>query len=455
MRLRSAGLLLATSLLAILASGSGVRAQPDHYQRYPHLQQNLPPPPPNARRSQTRYDPRQPYRPAPQPVEPRPFFMPFWGPTYREELPPPPQPSAPRYRRRLEERSTPREAVPRPAAPSAPSSTPAVTAAPQKPAVPVTTHVVVFGDSLASHMGAGLEEIFADAPDVGVVTEAKGSSGLVRDDFHDWPKVIEAYLSGSKAITLGVMMVGINDRQPLRENGTSHEPLSERWRTLYGDRVERIVAAFAAKKVPLIWVGVPPLKNERLSPDLIALNEVVRDRVQRGGGVFVDIWPGFVDDDNRYAATGPDVTGQIAKLRSADGIHFTAAGARKAAHFADVEIKRILARAPTAPSVPVLEAGIGKAVDPASQPEAIERLIEASLPELPPVPGIASPAPRPAAGPVLPLTRVEIAPGGVLVAGRPTPDADTRYLTERVLEEGIAAPPRSGRADDFSWPPKN
>ena len=72
------------------------------------------------------------------------------------------------------------------------------------------------------------------------------------------------------------------------------------------------------------------------------MNEIVRESVQRLGGTYVDIWPGFVDDENRYTATGPDVDGQTSRLRANDGVLFTRAGARKVAHFADTEIKRIL-----------------------------------------------------------------------------------------------------------------
>jgi hypothetical protein len=35
---------------------------------------------------------------------------------------------------------------------------------------------------------------------------------------------------------------------------------------------------------------------------MTSLNEIYRDRVQRAGGVYVDVWPAFVDDANRYAA---------------------------------------------------------------------------------------------------------------------------------------------------------
>ena len=73
----------------------------------------------------------------------------------------------------------------------------------------------------------------------------------------------------------------------------------------------------------------------------------------------------FVDAENRYTAMGPDVSGQPMRLRVGDGIHFTSAGARKAAHFVDVVIRRMIEIRPgdnaiALPAVP----GTGAPADP-------------------------------------------------------------------------------------------
>ena len=127
-----------------------------------------------------------------------------------------------------------------------------------------------------------------------------------------------------------------NDRQPIREGDETADPLTDRWRALYRTRVEALAKVFTDRKIPLIWVGLPPVQSESLSRDLASLNDIVRDTVTKAGGTYVDIWPGFVDDRDRYAASGPDPEGQIAKLRTADGVHFTKAGDRKLAHFAEL-----------------------------------------------------------------------------------------------------------------------
>ena len=187
----------------------------------------------------------------------------------------------------------------------------------------------------------------------------------------------------------------------------------------------------------MIWVGTPPVKNERASAEFLAINDLYRERVQKAGAIYVDIWPGFVDDQNRYAATGPDVEGQVVRLRSADGVYFTRAGARKAAHFADIELKRLIEqRGGTAVAAPSTDG------TPAAKELDVERVISASLPALPEPQGLPSLPVRPVAGPVLPLTKPDTSPGGALASGRPRLDGDA-YLVDRALREGLPVPPKA------------
>ncbi|KMO38881.1 hypothetical protein VQ02_11135 [Methylobacterium variabile] len=402
------------------------------------------------------------YRQAPEPQ--RQFYWPWED---RPSPPPQAQDPGPAYRgayrtprpRRERERevvhSREGRSVQRPKPRPAPVvARPAV----PKPKTDPRTQIAVFGDSLADLLGQGLDTVYEANPDVLVIRRAKGDSGLVRKDVVDWPKAADDYLKSNPKVSYAVVMVGANDRQPLRDGDQAVEPLSERWRTLYRDRVDALLKVFSDRKVPVVWVGAPPMKSESLSADITSLNEIFRDRVQRAGGVYVDIWPAFVDEDNRYAANGPDLEGQPARLRTSDGVHFTQAGARKVAHFADVEIKRLIEATTGTPALPdavssltpetPAAAGAAKLDDDA----AIDRLITAMLPSLPEPPGIPALPVKPAAGPVVPLTRNEVAPGGQLVTGRPRVDGDAGYTLERSLTRGAAPPPQPGRADDFRWP---
>lgn len=323
-----------------------------------------------------------------------------------------------------------------------------------KPKVATATLVGVFGDALAELVAQGLETSYEEDREMAVLRKTRGDSGLVRSDVMDWPKAVQDFLQANPKTAYAIVLLGANDSQPIKEGEQSHEPLSDRWRELYRDRVDAVLKAFSEKGVAVVWVGAPPVRNERLSTEISALNEIYRDRVQRAGGVYVDIWPGFVNDQNRYTPIGPDVEGQSARLRTADGVSFTKAGARKAAHFASVEVKRLMEAKRGVPA-PAADPAIAKSgPDAPAAPEATDA--DKQLASLPapaePLAPLVLPQ-RPLAGPVVPLTRTDVSPGAALATGRPKLDGDPAQSVERALRSGIVAPPPPGRADDYKWPP--
>ena len=453
-------------------------------------------PPPRRRYRDSYYDDRDYRRPAPrryQPQEPpRQYYWPWEeqpqraqpqapAPTYsRPARPPRPkiadEARPPRPRSLEDNAARPKssdDSRPRPPSVSAttddsrpvrkrlprPAPVPVEQAAPAPKTAP-NTQVAVFGDSLASYLSKGLDQAFADIPDVEVIDRSRGDSGIVRKDVVDWPKAAEDYLKANPKTAYALFMVGVNDRQPLREGDQTYDPLSEKWRELYISRIDAIIKVFADRKIPLVWVSLPPVRSDSLSRDLATINDIVRERVQKSGQTYVDVWPGFVDDRNRYTPNGPDVDGQDARLRTSDGIHFTNAGSRKVGHFADVELKRMMGANPSVPpavaATPPAEGtpgengaagGVGLGLDDTS---TIDRRITTMLPSLPEPPGIPSLPVKPAAGPVVPLGRAELSPGGTLTSGRPR---DATGTAERSLQRGVAPLPQPGRADDFRWPP--
>lgn len=396
--------------------------------------------PRSRQRSAPRYEARPRYVPQAryQPAPPTGFFFPWFSPAPQPAYQP--EPAYRPQRQRVEPRDARRRA---------PRATPApvreTVEKAKEPEVEPSTFVVTFGDALADLVADGLDEAFEDNLDVEIVSKTRGDSGLVRIDHHDWYKTIQELLASDQKISFAVVMLGANDRQAIREGEVSNDPLSERWREIYRERVDAVVRAFAERRIPLLWVGLPPVRNERLSNDFIALNEIYRDRVQKAGGVYVDIWEAFVNDQNRYSPVGPDVDGQVTRLRANDGIHFTRAGARKAAHFVDVELKRLIeARGPGTNVAAVPSAG--------ADGSAVDRMINAAVPAVPEPAALRLPAPRPLAGPVLPLNRTDVSPGGTLASAPPRLDPDTAFVVERALREGVPPAPKPGRADDFTWP---
>jgi hypothetical protein len=220
--------------------------------------------------------------------------------------------------------------------------------------------------------------------------------------------------------------------EPTRGATGPFEFHTDKWEAAYIRRIDATIAALKSAGVPVLWVGLPAQRNARASSDSSYLNELFRSRAEKWGITYVDVWDGFVDEAGRFAAQGPDVEGQVRRLRSGDGVYFTKFGARKLAHYVEREIQRnisshaIPVALPSEPGVP----GPGPAARPGGGPAA-----------------------RPLAGPVMPLTTAASGGTGELLGGnaaRPGGGADptvTRVLTKG---EPVAAP--TGRADDFNWP---
>ena len=81
------------------------------------------------------------------------------------------------------------------------------------------------GDDMADWLAYGLEDVFADSPEIGIVRKNKLNSGLVRYDSKsdlDWWHVARDTLAQEKADYV-IMMLGIGDRQDIGEKDLAKE----------------------------------------------------------------------------------------------------------------------------------------------------------------------------------------------------------------------------------------
>lgn len=309
------------------------------------------------------------------------------------------------------------------------------------PTLPETarTKIAVVGDSLADALASGMEADPGLKADLVIRSKTVSASGLVRDDFHDWPKAITGLIAENPGLAALVVMVGLNDKQVIRVGDLTLEPLTEPWREAYRKRIDAVIQVAQMARVPLVWVGMPIVRTPKLSVDLAGINDMIRDRVTASGETYVDVFDGFADQSGGFTATGPDVIGDIVRLRGPDGIHFTPAGQRKLAFFVEKPLRK----------------RIGD-TQPAEAPASI-----ASLPtDMPASPAeIAVPTPAPSAISIpIARPRVEIGEVRSLVSttsasaligrqAKPIEDPATRDLFDR----GLSPPPREGRSDDYRW----
>jgi hypothetical protein len=382
---------------------------------------------------------------------------------------------------------------------------------PEKRETTPERNVLVLGDGMADWLAYGLEDAYADQPDMGVIRKHKTFSGLIRyqpkGDPADWAAAAKGILATEKPEAI-VVMLGLNDRVAIREpaveksdakssdskssdnkssdkkadkkdakakpdgkpadgaadpnakpddkavdtelppedaadNGDAppaitpekstrspngvYEFREERWVELYTKKIEEMIGVLKSKGVPVVWVGLPAVRGAKATSDMLFLDALYRDAAAKAGITYVDVWDGFVDEGGRYLDQGPDFEGQKRRLRSYDGVYFTQAGARKLAHYVEREITRVLAgrsapiTLPTEPATPDANAQPGQ------------------------------PAPRPLAGPILPLVASSVGTDQLL-GGPGSRPAPVDALAARTLVKGEPLAPPAGRADDFVWP---
>jgi len=348
-----------------------------------------------------------------------------------------------------------------------------------------TMSIVVMGDDMADWLAYGLENVFADSPDIGIVRKNKLYSGLLRYEAKgdlDWWHVARDMLAQQKADYV-LMMLGLSDRQDIREkdlvkeaetkakdqqakdevekksgqksakaNDSGQKPVksddadeigaatpqpgkkargdaefrSDEWAKIYSRRIDETIAALKSKGVPVIWVGLPPIRGTRSTADAAYLNDLYRARAERAGITYIDVWDSFADEAGKYSNFGPDYEGQMRRLRLSDGVFFTKYGAAKLAHYVERELRRYMNnRVPVAlPSGPV----------------------EPTSPE-------SKPTERPLAGPVIPLTGTSNYKDSEELLGAPgsSPIHGDAVATKVLTNGETVAAPRE-RADNFAWP---
>ena len=219
----------------------------------------------------------------------------------------------------------------------------AAASAVQKPPAKIENakKVLVVGDFVASGLSDGLITAFEASPGVVVENRSNGSSGLVRDDFYNWPQELPGIIAEVKPAVL-VVQIGANDRQQIVGSEGRLDFRTDAWFTAYEKRVNAFADIARQTNIPLVWVGLPAFRPQNMTADAIRLNAIYRRSVEQVRGDFVDVWDGFVDQEGRFIITGSDINGQQVRLRGSDGIGFTSAGKRKLAFYTEKSIRRIL-----------------------------------------------------------------------------------------------------------------
>jgi uncharacterized protein len=244
--------------------------------------------------------------------------------------------------------------------------------------------ILVIGDSLGDGLWQGLYRAFEEDKNLEFINRSKASGGLVRTDSNNWDSQL-ADIMKNDTFQIAVVMFGANDDQAIRSGKDWLKVGSEPWRQAYGERVEGIIKKLRAANIAVYWVGLPVMRSPDQSADAEMMNEVFREKAFINSAKYIDTWNGFTDESGRFSAYGPDMSGQVKRLRADDGVHFTERGSVKLAHFVEKELRRDLSLAKIERNIPLAGSEeeqakmMGRGVVPAKHPEG-EQSVDSAAP---------------------------------------------------------------------------
>jgi hypothetical protein len=303
--------------------------------------------------------------------------------------------------------------------------------------------ILVIGDSLGDGLWSGLYRAFEEDKNLEFINRAKVSVGLVRTDSNNWDSQLTDILKTDN-YQIAIVMFGANDDQPIKSGRDWLKVGSEPWRQAYGERVEAVIKKLRAANTAVYWVGLPVMRSPDQSTDAEMMNEVYREKTFINSAKFIDTWNGFTDESGRFSAYGPDMTGQVKRLRADDGVHFTMRGYLKLAHFVEKELRRDLSLAKLERNIPLAgneeeQAKMmgrfvvpGKSTETAAQPADAPASGAAPDQAAAPVPGDAAAAASPDGTPG--------APGDAAAGEAPAGDAPPALQHSQVGEVSVVRP---------------
>ncbi len=230
------------------------------------------------------------------------------------------------------------EAVARPASAHGPHEVATTTTDPDAglppllPTVASPLRVLEIGDSLGIDLGDQLRAQLDAAGAARTVVASVGDSGLSNLSYYDWPAHLATLLAADHP-QLVVVFVGANDDQGLSVDGAAAAPGSPAWAAAYAGRVDDVVRESTSAGARVVWVGMPPMASSDLNAAVQLENGIYRrETAAYAGTLFVSSAPVLGDASGRYEITGVDAWGEVATLRTPDGVHLTPAGAGLLAH---------------------------------------------------------------------------------------------------------------------------
>jgi hypothetical protein len=204
-----------------------------------------------------------------------------------------------------------------------------------------TYRILVIGDALAGGLGAGLSRMAEPEPRFEIVNRFQETSGIARPEVYDWTESLPKIMEG-KDFKAVVVLLGANDRQPIREGDFRLVFNTPEWTAAYEAKIDELLDVLNGAGVKVFWVSIPPMGDAKYDADMQILAALQKQEVQSKGQIYVDLRGAFLGPDGNYTDKGPDDTGEVRKLRSRDGVTFFKQGNNRFGQLLLAEINRVI-----------------------------------------------------------------------------------------------------------------
>ena len=190
-----------------------------------------------------------------------------------------------------------------------------------------TRTVALAGDSM---MAVGLSSaILRQAPhykDLTFLNLYKSGTGLARPDVFNWQLEYPAMLKEARPDYIVVAM-GANDGQGFVEDGVTYAFGSAGWQRIYERRVDAYLRMLEKNGATVVWLGLPPMKDDALGARMDWINRVDYSVVSASPHAIWFSTANVVGDSSGRFRDFGEVGGHTERLRKSDGIHLSDDGA--------------------------------------------------------------------------------------------------------------------------------
>jgi hypothetical protein len=196
------------------------------------------------------------------------------------------------------------------------------------------------GDSIVDNYWSGMVRIVDANPCLKSSIElgrfARNGTGLTRGDRVYWPREIKRIDDNFKP-TLSVLSIGLNDQQFIVDGSGARTAWgAPDWTDKYRHEVDEFLKAAVATRSIVLMVGMPAMRDSTDNTDITGKNAMFAAAIEALGDPnlhYVEPWRLHSTGAESFASYGPDKSGRLVQIRTADGQHFTVAGEDLAANY--------------------------------------------------------------------------------------------------------------------------